>query len=366
MPQTRSAKLVGVKKNRPEKPKTFTPKLNIPLSPDNALPALGAASFKKGGGITPGRRVSELREIVWEGHWAPISNVCAENKYTICVRETGAASIQRISEGTKPKPHTILEKSIKDSSLKAKYGDPAAAIIPWLKEQDLYGFVGHWDEQGLAGVRIDNPPQDILDSGIVEIGKKGEQYVPVDLDSTDGGWALGQLKSNPRWKQYLYTGDYDLHEVYAARGGGTGQIPEASPEKIRLLNRLNAGISQFHASQGDDVIRQGRTRIHSGTLHMEKGSDYAMFQHGDQATYRMNQFLEAAASGSKAVPLVKAVATESDEPVAWCRFGQWYVTRNAAEHALLRRVWNLKTPHTWQIEGVARTATGGYRRASYI
>lgn len=193
--------------------------------------------------------------------------------------------------------------------------------MQWLYSQDLDGFVGHWDELGLAGVRIDNPPQGVLDMDIVQTGKNGEQYVPIDTDAEDGGPALTRLKSNPCWKQYLYTGDYDLHEAYAALGGGGGQIPEATPEKVKLLNRLNAGIAKNYREGGTEKVRRsGAAEKKGGTLHMLEGSDYAMFQHGDQATYRMNQYLEAAAAQKWQVSLVRAVATESDEPwhgAAW-------------------------------------------------
>ncbi|MEK8174702.1 hypothetical protein NKH77_53620 [Streptomyces sp. M19] len=94
-----------------------------------------------------------------------------------------------------------------------------------------------------------------------------------------------------------------------------------------------------------------------------------MFQHGDQATYRMNQYLEAQAQHKQrtadkrtryleggarrderaeeelapllpvVAKLVRAVATESNEPLGWCREGHWYVTMDRAEHAALREKW---------------------------
>ncbi|MFJ4806890.1 hypothetical protein [Streptomyces murinus] len=349
----------GIKKRATESQKTG------PILSSLLLDEYSAAAFTEKG-ITPGRRAAALREIVWERHWEPISRVCKANKYTICVRVTGEPSIRRIAEGAKPKPHTILEKSIKGSSVKAKYGGRAENVMRWLCDQDLDGFVGHWGALGLMGVRIDNPPKEIEDMGIVQTGENGEQYVPVDTDKEDGGPALVRLKINPRWKQYLYTGDYDLHEVYAALGGGGGQIPEATPEKVKLLNRLNAGIAKIYVEGGEEKVRRsGTIKKEGGTLHMEEGS-YAMFQHGDQATYRMNQYLEAAAAQETQVPLVRAVATESDEPLAWCRFGQWYVTNNRSEHAILRNRWNLTPPHTWGDAEVQRTEDKGYRRARFI
>jgi hypothetical protein len=325
----------------------------------------------------PAPRSADLQDIVSESHLEPISEVCRKYKYTISVRATGKLSIKRIEEGAKAKPHTILEKTIKRSSVEAKYTSEAGEVIERLDSLDLTGFVGHWGEDGLKGVRIDNAPPEIRSKSFVQrAGAGGELYVPVDVTAAGGGQALAELKREANWKQYLYTGDYDLHEAYAVRGmGGGAQIPEATVEKMNLLNRLNEAIARGDEKQGRRV-RSGRTTraAGGGTLHMSPGSDYAMFQHGDQATYRMNQYLEAKASagnepgpaGKKPkVGLVKAVATESDEPLAWCRFGVWYVTRNRAEHAELRRRWKLTPPHTWGDAERERTEKGLYKTAEY-
>ncbi|MFJ4183747.1 hypothetical protein [Kitasatospora sp. NPDC089509] len=336
------------------------------LTESNVLAKTEAGRFD-GRSVAPGGRAADLQDIVWQEHWDAISAVCKKHKYTIAVRETGEYSIRRIAEGAKAKPHTILEKSIKPGSVEKKYGtgpgqvqgDPAA-ILSWLDANDLSGFVGHWGAQGLTGVRIDNPPP-AVPAGIVRTGADGEQYVPLDMDAPGGGPAMVTLKTDPQWKKYLYTGDYDLHEVYSAQGGGGGQIPEATQEKAKLLNRLNAGIADNSREQ---VTRSGSVALEHGRLHTRAGSDYAMFQHGDQATYRMNQYLESEVA-RHATQLVRAVATEADEPLAWCRMGQWYVTRNRAEHAVLRAKWKLATPHTWDAAEVDRTAEGGYRTTRY-
>ncbi|MEU6539978.1 hypothetical protein [Streptomyces sp. NPDC047000] len=356
--------------------------VRIPLEPGNVLRVCEAAVYNgSAAGLTPGRRARELRNIVWENHWSPISAVCAKHKYTIAVRMTGEHSVRRIAQGARPKPHGIMEKSIKPSSVRKRYGtgpgkaegDPVA-VLRWLRAQDLDGFVGHWGERGLIGVRIDHPPREVLDTGIVRTGAKGEQYVPLDMNAAGGGPEMIRLKADPRWRHYLYTGDYDLHEVYAALGGtGGGQIPEATPEKAKLLNRLNGGIAR---DSREEVVRGGTVAEGKGRLRMAEGSDYAMFQHGDQATFRMNQYLEAQAAAEEqaalegpvarqAALLVRAVATESDEPMAWCRMGQWFVTRNREEHAVLRTRWKLAVPHTWNPEEVERTARGGYRTARF-
>ncbi|MET8975478.1 DUF4157 domain-containing protein [Streptomyces sp. NPDC004539] len=347
-------------------------------APVDPLTAFAAATYTPGPGgtvgeVADGPRAATLRQIAWAEHWAPIAAVCQKYHYTIAVRETGEYSIKRIAEGAKPKPHTILEKSIKPGSVKKEYGAGSKRpdtnldeVLAWLAQEDLDGFVGHWGDAGLEGLRIDDPPQSVLDLGIVQTGPDDEQYVPITLLEDGGGGALATLKTAvPNWKTLLYTGDYDLHEAYSwmGAGAGGGQIAEASDAKVHLLNRLNAGVAN---SSDTPVKREGKSVKGAHGLHMED-SPYAMFQHGDQATYRMNQVLEAEATGMKPVvaKLVKAVATESDEPMGWCRWGQWYVTMDKTEHAALRKKWGLVTPNTWSDEDVRRTEENGYKTAKY-
>lgn len=302
-----------------------------------------------------GRRISKLHEIVASTHIGAISKVCQKYHYVIGVRETGPLSVKRIKQGAKAKPHTILEKSIKGSSLAKGYGDNAPAMLARVKQLDLDGFVGHWQNGALVGVRVDGHPPQL--AALVQNGPNGEPYVPLDLANATGGNAIAQLKQIPGWKTLLYTGDYDLHEVYRAGAGG-GQIPEASLEKVSMLNRLNAAIAEV------DPTRVGQAHLEGGRVHMDAASSqHAMFQHGDQATYRMNQHLEAREDEveGEVAQLVRTVATESDEPIAWCRFGTWYVTLNLEEHQMFRDRFGLKKPHTWSETEDQRTEEGKHK-----
>ena len=300
------------------------------------------------------KRQGKLEEIVWEGHLEAISDVCEKNKYTIAIRETGPLSIRRIAEGAKAKPHTILEKSIKESSVKKGYNNRAQEVLRKLEQWDLDGFVGHWNANNeLIGLRIDNIPPKVERQVYIQ-KDNGMPYVPLNVTLPGGGLAILRLKRVTGWKQYLYTGDYDLHEVYSAGAGG-GQIAEATPEKVRLLDRLNKGIQ----SQGrNSAMRTGKAQLQGAPKRVHLEGEYAMFQHGDQATYRMNQHLEAREMESNVAQLVQAVATESDEPIAWCRMGKWFVTLDKYEHDVFRIMHGIKKPHTWNNSEDQRTKTG--------
>lgn len=303
------------------------------------------------------QREKLLKEIVSDTHYTPIASICKKKNYTLSIRETGLLSIHRIKQGAKAKPHSILEKTIKKSSLDKVYKEDGQKRLEQAKELDIDGFVGHWDGDNLIGLRADNPDPEIMPwlqeiqptPGAHQPTKK-PYYVPVDLNAPGGGYYLSGLKnqSRDRWQTFLYTGDYDLHEAYKNHH----QIVEATQQKVDLLNNLNKSI----ADSGVDVIkREGKFRLAGNEIKPVGNTDYAMFQHGDQATYRMNQLLEHGDEPGKA-KLVKAVAEESDEPMAWCKNGYWFVTKNKKEHAELRQSWGLTTPHTWEQSEIDKIA----------
>ncbi len=324
-------------------------------------------------------RKSKLKEIVWEGHLDAIAGVCKKHNYAIAIRETGTLSIERIKQGAKAKPHTILEKSIKESSLE----NPEK--LDKIKKLDLHGFVGHWEDDELIGLRIDNLDSEVEDNlkkmlseeDKDAIDLKETPYLPLDLEKDGGGFAIKALKSIPEWQKYLYTGDYDLHEAYSPHT--SGQIPEASKEKVSLLTRLNNAIK---ASGQESSMRDGKVSLTGTPPRIKVEGDYAMFQHGDQATYRMNQHLEAMAKEAKEKAkawkeenrrlrhrrkssLVRQVALESNNSMAFCIRGEWFETNNQEEHQQLRYLFSLTPNSGWDTKEDQRTLTGKKRTEVY-
>ncbi|WP_414621864.1 hypothetical protein [Calothrix sp. CCY 0018] len=292
------------------------------------------------------QRAKSLKEILWDKHLNAISDACKKYKYTIAIRETGALSVKRIAEGAKAKPHTILEKSIKKSSVERYYKNNASEIMDKLKKLNLDGFVGHWDSQSnqLLGVRVDGSKEDLEKQGItVEVDQSDEniQFIFFNIEEDDNP-QIDALQKLPNWQASLYTGDYDLHEAYAIQQGMNGQIAEATVEKRNLLNRLNKAIEQV------DKTRKGEAKLEGTPPRIHGEGAYAMFQHGDQATYPTNQILEAREAGQQ-IParLVRPVASESDEPMAWNVRGEWYVTNNIEEHDKLRKFLRITKPSAW-------------------
>ena len=343
-----------------------------------------------------------MKEFVTEEHMNAIAKYCKQKNVILSVRDTGKLSLDRLEEGAKPKPHSILEKSIKESSLAKAHSEAANALksgaelevpptIEGVSLNDLKGFVGHWDKDSgkLLGVRVDK--RDVRTREAESAGSTSElseheksiqslQPLLSGKDSNSPYISLGNFKAykhdfDTKWQQFLYTGDYDLHEVYSHNK----TLLEGSKEKARILSGINKQIAAdqtnkaipkrkgtIEAHQTTAVIGEGKSRrtVPSSTLHASEDSDYAMIQHGDQMGYITNQIhegrLKEETLNDKA-QLVGAVAAEAPGPLAWCVRGNWYVTKNAKEHSELRTGLSLIASSGWQAKAQKAMADGSSR-----
>jgi hypothetical protein len=329
------------------------------------------------------------REFVTAEHMDAIAAYCKKNHVILSVRDTGSLSLDRIKEGAKPKPHSILEKSIKASSLANAHPEAADALgsgvelevpptIGGVSLDDLKGFVGHWDQESgtLLGVRVaqrDVRPAEEESNGSTselsahEIGIRSLQAFLSGKDSMSPYIPLANFEAYKKafetnWQQFLYTGDYDLHEVYKHNKA----LLEGSKEKARLLSGINKQIAAnqrdeaipkregtLEARQTTAVVGEGESRrtVPASTLGASPASDYAMIQHADQMSYITNQIhegrLKEETLNDKA-QLVGSVAAETPGPLAWCVRGDWYVTKDAQQHRELRAGLSLTATSGWQ------------------
>ncbi|MGY8921411.1 MAG: eCIS core domain-containing protein [Flavobacteriales bacterium] len=326
-----------------------------------------------------------LDETITTHHQKALKSI--GSKYTFAVRETGAGSIKRLDEGAKPKPHSILEKSIKKGSVDAAVKTNgsitrnASEELARYTEAGIDGFAGHWetiDDKknskpiGLKGVRTDGypskgPAADLLElTGFLDKKNQpdGTTYLPENRLED-----FKRLHPND-WKTNLYTGDYDLHEVYDRRNM---QIPEGF-HKAGMINDLNEAVSEEARMRHSKDFEEGRVndeqipahKLRAGKAssgrkthitHVKDGN-YAMFQHGDQATYVTNQHNEARAelagpSGDyeshihHTASVVRGVAAESPESMAWYHQGKYYVTKTLEEHNDMRNILRIKASSEW-------------------
>lgn len=262
--------------------------------------------------------------FVREKHFEDISTRSSDN--VLSIRETGEESLTRLGENANPKPHSILDKSIKRSRLELNKSNIEQLDKLKMSIKDIEGFVGCWDAEGLLkGLILADIPEKMTD-----IKTEGEKKY-IDLSR------FSELKDYPDWQHYLYTGDYDLHEVY----DGNGDLIKEGEAKAELLNKLNGR---------DDVITVGGNGV------LENVPPNAYFQHGDQATYResvQNEVKERPGAGIAV--LVPSVAVEETGSLAWfVKNALWFISHDRGEHAEVRsriereKGITLKPPTTWK------------------
>lgn len=267
------------------------------------------------------------KEFFVDTHVPQIAAACDAQKLIISSRAAGSLSIDRLKQGAKGKPHSILEKSIKEQSIDTTVNTDKADWYDTLK-----GFVGHFDaSKKLLGIRSDG----INDSSVkvTEINST-QSYLPTAAAKT--------LLADTKKASLFYTGDYDLHEIYKYDSAtNTGKlVDEGSQDKVTVLNALNAEIAKV------DPKRVGSFEVAHGLVHIKPGGEYAMFQHGDQATYWENQENEAKAGED--TKLVSAVVNESvGENIAWYALGKWYITKGREQNLKMRTTFGLAEPKHW-------------------
>lgn len=292
------------------------------------------------------------KSFIREEHFKPINDVCKSDKNTLSVREAGKPSLDRLGENANPKPHTILDKSISEQRLKDNgLFDPATEATPatdtrtvgGVSFKSIRGYVGYWEDtkQVVDGVMTNKTKlmgvivtpgfiskleekqsqqsqqgqEEKMNINSVIIQKNEKQYIA--LEKFEEVKELIESDGTEKLSNYLYTGDYDIHEAYDKDGK---LIPEGQP-KADLLNKLN-GL--------DNII----TVDQFGNL--QNVPKNAPFQHGDQSTFRQSVRNELKGADQVAV-LNPVVAVEETKKLAWFCIGErWYTSDNPEEHKRVR------------------------------
>ena len=130
-------------------------------------------------------------------HHAKAVAKTAKDAYTVFFRDAGEHTLRRIVQGCPTKGHEILDKTLKDSSLKKTPEETK----DFIKKHDLYGFVGVYDKKG-------NP------IGIRSI----DGIIPF---TSNMGEKLKKVKE-------LYTGDYDMLDLLNKRNRVVSQGGQSS------------------------------------------------------------------------------------------------------------------------------------------
>ena len=271
-------------------------------------------------------------------HMRAIRAASEDANCIISFREAGMHTLNKLALGAAAKGHDITEKSIKEKSIRNGYPPAQAeAILAALKNADLLGYVGHWNEAGeLLGVHIgpDHQLGDLVTRGIYKIDLAVTCSDGAHLVDTDRLTAsLAPLKAQENWQALPYTGDYDLHDMISLYGQ-RATVPSNSDEEVRIINYINAYIAAFD--------RKRRF----------KSIEYNTVRHGAQVSY-------VAFAREKGEPIVPQVA-ESDFPLAFIYKGEWTIVGNRDEHLAFYKKVGAKLKFPW----LPSSAADNHRRDS--
>lgn len=239
-----------------------------------------------------------MEEYVLEAHKQVIQDFVNENKIAISFRKAGVYTLYRLSAGCACKGHNVLEKSIKEKTLK-NVDNPEGFML-----SGLSGLIGHWKEEKgssneltvkLLGVYLSeygkNRIQELVELGlelananIVKISDQLIYLMSIDANGEYNGEKDPQLIAEAKaqyrkFSKYFLTGDYDIHDILDMEVNGANKDciikelkrpPVSVKEETALIAELNAALSSTPAITTREV-----------------GDEFKYIRHGAQINYPM-------------------------------------------------------------------------------
>ena len=261
-------------------------------------------------------RLSKIETIisktfVLDRHIKAIGLISKKFNIAVSIRESGASTLRCLALGAAAKGHDILEKTLKDSSVRSAYGDRAEEIMARVKAAKIDGYVGHWapDGHGLIGIYVGPEARDESQrpglAAHLKTTADGKDYYPIDIDDLEG--SLKTLKGTADWPSIPFTGDYDLHDLLNL-GSTRGPVTQGSGEEEKILTSVNAGVCAV-----DDESRPPHLK-HKNVV-----------QHGPQYNFVAHMAAE------ERVHLLPGAVAKPSFPLAMCDRGDWSVISNLEE-----------------------------------
>ncbi|WP_024531410.1 hypothetical protein [Serratia fonticola] len=263
-------------------------------------------------------------KFVTAQHMVAIANAAKKGNFCVSFREAGPFTLNALRHGAKAKGHDILEKTIKPSSLKAKYKNPEeyGKKLKSVKELDLIGYVGHWDKTGLKGIYVG----DVTNTHIA--GAVSNRILDITKPEN-----VELLHSQNEWRSIPYTGDYDAHDMITFRGAGRPRtVMVNSIEEKEIIERINREVAAVDPTRRFDDI------------------EHNVVRHGAQVNYSSYMLSHEKDVFDREGGFVGAVARPGEFPLAVCDRGHWLIIRNINQlkdfykkiGAVMKEVWSPK------------------------
>lgn len=258
-------------------------------------------------------------EYVTEYHIKAIKEFVDAKGIYISFRKAGKDTIERINQRFACKGHSVLEKSIKEKTLKTpglelpdflSKNEEDDAAVKLQKDQDLqllYGFIGHWEKIGaplqnhirLKGVYLSELGLKALQDGNpffhgVVVADTNPNCVLITRQLMD------IIKANKDdLHSYFLTGDYDIHDILYAK------IPVEHGSRI-VSNKKNIESNKSDEDILLEALNIALENNHSRLLQPDptgnKDNEMNCIRHGAQINYPIHMAEEEMGN-----PCVRAV-----------------------------------------------------------
>ncbi|MFD3247915.1 RHS repeat-associated core domain-containing protein [Rahnella aquatilis] len=273
--------------------------------------------YDTGGLITTGAEARQrvMREFVTAAHMAPIESAAREKNAILSFRESGVYTIDALNNGAAAKGHNILEKTIKDKSVNAVYGQDSAQMLENAKNAGLIGLVGHWG--GAAGA--------VSGIWVHNIEKAKDEIFALDLSRNED---LTRFRDNIAAKRIVpYTGDYDMHDIVSKSSGAAPAV--GSEDETGIRHAINKNIAAVDPSRPFEATHMNAVR------------------HGAQNNFVPYMWQEERHLVEQSQGYLGVVARPGPFPVAIVDGSDWTVVDTEAEWRHYFRSQKISQPEHW-------------------
>lgn len=241
-------------------------------------------------------------EFVSAQHMAAIEHASRKMHFAVSFRAAGRATINALEKGAAAKGHDILEKTIKESSLRKFYPDTFDRAYATVTDAGILGYVGHWESgKGLTGIYMSSH------HGLGDQVKG--KILPVSMENLAA--SLAPLKARPGWESLLFTGDYDTHDMITFRGAGRPRtVLSDSPEERQIIDSINRGVAGVDTYRPFDDI------------------EHNVIRHGAQVNFVSHMLAHESDVVKRMDGVIGAVANPGEFPLAMINRGKWSIINN--------------------------------------
>ena len=254
------------------------------------------------------RHFAKLNEYVKKASESPNINF----PYIVSFREAGVYSVLMLEAGAAAKPHSILEKTIKDGTIGTITDEEKNCKQLVL----LYGLVAKRSEKDIDNLKAGSIAGLYRSNGVSPdnvLRREGKELIDFVSEATDISKndlnelnnmskeeILGLMRDGNskfyagKYASKYVTGDYDLHDLIN-KISPIAPIPSDSPDEKRAINDLN---SIMRKGTRYKLLKRKKIAIYK--------DDFNPVQHGPQYNYIAHMYAE-----EKNGKLVESVAKAS-------------------------------------------------------